>query len=148
MVLKTRGSIALDKAQRRLALLKSIDHLDLGYGLTIDAYQETIETTRDTLEAYNTLLSKVEEYRKLLAQMDANLSTLSERMLNGVATKYGKQSMEYAKAGGSNRKRGKSSTSATATTVTPSQPQALPPIVTNSAIASNGSPTSNGAIAN
>ncbi|NEU79623.1 hypothetical protein [Nostoc sp. UIC 10630] len=39
MSLKTRGSAAVDKAQRRLALLKSInENLDLGHGLTIEAY--------------------------------------------------------------------------------------------------------------
>ncbi|MHC0064532.1 hypothetical protein ACWATR_16785 [Nostoc sp. UIC 10890] len=39
MSLKTRGSAAVDKAQLRLALLKSIDkNLDLGHGLTIEAY--------------------------------------------------------------------------------------------------------------
>ena len=38
MSLKTRGSAAIDKAQLRLALLKSIDeNLDLGHGLTIEA---------------------------------------------------------------------------------------------------------------
>ena len=35
MSLRTRGSAAVDKAQLRLALLKSIDEsLDLGHGLT------------------------------------------------------------------------------------------------------------------
>jgi hypothetical protein len=106
MTFKTRGSNALDKAQRRLALLKSIDeHLDLGYGLTIDTYSRAIETARTTLEAHNTLLSKVEESRKAVIQMDSSLSSLSERMLSGVATKYGKDSVEYAKAGGTNCKR-------------------------------------------
>ncbi|MEH1979213.1 hypothetical protein [Nostoc sp.] len=39
MSLKTRGSAAVDKAQRRLALLKSInENLDLGHGLTIEVY--------------------------------------------------------------------------------------------------------------
>jgi hypothetical protein len=37
MTLRTRGSAALDKAQRRLATLKAIDDsLDLGHGLTIE----------------------------------------------------------------------------------------------------------------
>jgi hypothetical protein len=112
MSVKTRGSAAVEKAQRRLALLKSInEHLDLGHGLTIEAYTSLIETTRDAVESHNTLLSNLAESRKTLTQMDKALSEMSERMLSGVATVYGKNSMEYSKAGGSNRKRGKQSVS-------------------------------------
>ncbi|MGG6268769.1 hypothetical protein ACQ4M3_31415 [Leptolyngbya sp. AN03gr2] len=108
MALKTRGSSAVDKAQRRLALLKSIDeNLDLGYGLTVSTYAGLTEQARLSLETYNTLLSKVDEARTKLEQTEKALSEMSERMLSGVATKYGKSSIEYSKAGGSNRKRSK-----------------------------------------
>ncbi|MBW4434756.1 MAG: hypothetical protein KME28_24355 [Pelatocladus maniniholoensis HA4357-MV3] len=57
MSFKTRGSAAVDKAQRRLALLKSInEHLDLGNGLTIEAYNQLIDNIRTKLEAHNMLL--------------------------------------------------------------------------------------------
>ncbi|TFI53739.1 hypothetical protein BLD44_011950 [Mastigocladus laminosus UU774] len=112
MSVKTRGSAAVDKAQRRLALLKSIDeHLNLGNGLTIEAYNQLIDTTRAKLEAHNKLLSNLDESRQTLDQMDKALSEMSERMLSGVASMYGKKSIEYSKAGGSNRKRSKQSTS-------------------------------------
>jgi hypothetical protein len=114
MSLKTRGSAAIEKAQLRLALLKSIDeNLDLGHGLTIEAYNHLINTTRAMLEANNTLVSNLEESRKRVTQMDKALSEMSERMLSGVATVYGKNSMEYSKAGGSNRKRKQSSSKVT-----------------------------------
>ncbi|WP_414568853.1 hypothetical protein [Nostoc sp. CCY 9925] len=109
MSVKTRGSAALDKAQRRLALLKSINEkLDLGHGLTIEAYSRYIDDTRATLEAHNTLVSNVDESRKMMNQKDKGLSELSERMLSAVATIYGRDSMEYSKAGGSSRTRSKS----------------------------------------
>jgi hypothetical protein len=109
MALKTRGSAALDKAQRRLALLKSIENnLDLGYGLTVAAYGQLIDQTRAMLEAHNTLLSEIEE---------------SGRMLSGVATRYGRNSMQYLKAGGSNRMR-KSQPSQSAAPETPPPTQA------------------------
>ncbi|WP_292769452.1 hypothetical protein, partial [Nostoc sp. NOS(2021)] len=112
MSLKTRGSAAIDKAQLRLALLKSIDeNLDLGHGLTIEAYSHLINTTRAMVEANNTLVSNLEESRKTVTQMDKALSEISERMLSGVATVYGRNSIEYSKAGGSNRKRTKQSSS-------------------------------------
>jgi hypothetical protein len=107
MTVKTRGSAALDKAQRRLASLKSIDEeLDLGYGLTVDAYTQMIIETRQTLEVHNKLLSEVEESRKIVTRKEQTLSELSGRMLSGVATRYGKSSIQYLKAGGSNRIRG------------------------------------------
>ncbi|WAL61467.1 hypothetical protein [Thermocoleostomius sinensis] len=124
MVLKTRGSAALDKAQRRLALLKSIEeNLDLGYGLTVTAYGQLIDQTRAMLEAHNTLLSEIEESRKTMNQMDRALSELSGRMLSGVATRYGRNSMQYLKAGGSNRTR-KSQPSQSAAPETPPPTQA------------------------
>ena len=96
MPFKTRGSNSLDKAQRRLALLKSIDeNLDLGTGLTIEAYSRLIEMTRATLETHNTLASNLDESRQTVAQLDKDLSDLSARMLSGVASIYGKNSIEY-----------------------------------------------------
>ncbi len=106
MSLKTRGSEALNKAQRRLALLKSIDNnLDLGHGLTVDAYTLKIEESRSKLEAHNILLADLQESRSALTQIDRDLAELSERMLTGVSTKYGRNSVEYARAGGTTRKR-------------------------------------------
>ncbi|MBE8999447.1 hypothetical protein IQ274_14745 [Nostoc sp. LEGE 12447] len=125
MSLRTRGSAAVDKAQLRLALLKSVDeNLDLGHGLTIEAYNHLINTTRSTLEAHNTLVSNLEESRKTITQMDKALSEMSERMLSGVATIYGRNSIEYSKAGGSNGKRNKKSSSKVASVVAvlPTQP--------------------------
>ncbi|MFN6516686.1 MAG: hypothetical protein RMY29_019570 [Nostoc sp. CreGUA01] len=114
MSLQTRGSAALDKAQRRLALLKSInENLDLGHGLSIEAYSRYIDDTRAMLEAHNTLLSNLDESRKTMDQKDKGLSELSERMLSAIATIYGRDSMEYSKAGGSSRKRSKTKKSIT-----------------------------------
>ncbi|BAZ00360.1 hypothetical protein NIES37_43500 [Tolypothrix tenuis PCC 7101] len=117
MSLRTRGSAAVDKAQLRLALLKSIDdNLDLGHGLTIEAYNHLINSTRAVVEAHNMLVSNLEESRKTITQMDKALSEMSERMLSGVATVYGRNSVEYSKAGGSNRRRSKSSSNVTPVT--------------------------------
>jgi hypothetical protein len=108
MSLKTRGSAVLDKAQRRLAQLKAIDeNLDLGLGLTVAAYGQLIDRNRAKLEAHNTMVANIAESCRAMNQMDSELADLSERMLRGVAIRYGKDSLEYLKAGGSNRKRGK-----------------------------------------
>jgi hypothetical protein len=110
MTLQTRGSAAINKAQRRLASLKSIDeNLDLGHGLTIDVYAQMIETVRSAIEAHNTLVSKIDESRRNVTVLERELADLSTRMLSGVSTKYGRNSNEYRKAGGSLRK-GKTAT--------------------------------------
>jgi hypothetical protein len=105
MSLRTRGSAALDKAQRRLANLKSIDeNLDLGYGLTVQSYTQLIEATRIALDTHNTIVSNLDESRKTVAETEKALSEMSERMLTGVATRFGRSSKQYSKAGGSSRK--------------------------------------------
>ena len=139
MPVRTRGSAAVDKAQRRLALLKSIDeNLDLGHGLTIAAYSRLIDTTRATLETHNTLVSNLDESRKTIGQMDKALSELSERMLNGVAAVYGRNSIEYAKAGGSNRKRRRRSISSVSSVVADSTTQPTQTATVNRLTNTNG----------
>ena len=131
MTLQTRGSAAIDKAQRRLAGLKSIDEsLDLGYGLTTDGYAQMIETVRSSIEAHNTLVSKIDESRRNVAALEKELDDLTARMLSGVSTKYGRNSNEYRKAGGSPRKTKNVASQSTALTIaqTP-QPAALEMVV-------------------
>lgn len=106
---RKRSSAILNKAELRIAALKSIDtSLDLGNGLTVQSFSEVIEDTRQQLEAYNTALSTVDQTRNIVAENEKILAELCERMLAGVASKYGKNSDEYQMAGGvrkSDRKR-------------------------------------------
>ncbi|HTH54943.1 MAG TPA: hypothetical protein VL728_02780 [Cyclobacteriaceae bacterium] len=88
-------------AFNRLANLKSISPtLDLGNGLTAVAYDTAVNAFRQKLEDYNIALSMVDEKYNLVQDAEKNLRDLSERMLAGVAVKYGKNSHEYEKAGG------------------------------------------------
>lgn len=113
-MVQTRGSDALDKAQRRIALMKSIDeNLDLGNDLTIAAYNKLIEESRAALEAHNTLKSQYEASCDKMKEIDKTLSSFSGRMLAGVAAKYGRNSVEYIKAGGSNGTRSSGSSKKT-----------------------------------
>jgi len=104
-----RGSKVLDRAQRRIAALKSISPtLDLGNGVTIDSFAALIKTTQDKLETYNSSLSTVDLTQGALEVAEKSLMELTEHMLLSVAAKYGKNSDEYKMAGGvrrSDRKR-------------------------------------------
>lgn len=72
----------------------------LGESLTLAAYKAKIIATRTVLEAYNTLLSNADAALVALEQSESELADLSERMLKGVASEFGRDSVEYEKAGG------------------------------------------------
>lgn len=101
---KKKRSTTLDKAQVRLAALKSIDaNLNVGHGLTARAYANLISRTRRKLERYNTTLSLLDKLQIELIELERSLADMTERMLTGVATKFGKSSTEYEMAGGTRR---------------------------------------------
>lgn len=98
---KKRQSPQVTKAKTRVAALTSIDaELDLGEGLTLKAYKEALQDTEGRLDGYNTALSQVDGAFNALRSAEKKLADLSERMLTGVASRYGKDSDEYEKAGG------------------------------------------------
>lgn len=138
ITLQTRGSAAINKAQRRLASLKSIDeNLDLGYGLTTDIYAQMIKTVRSTVEAHNILVSKLDESRRTLTALEKELDDFTARMLSGISTKYGRNSNEYCKAGGSLRK-GKTAASQSTPPTTSITLEAPQPVALQMAISTNG----------
>jgi hypothetical protein len=96
-----RSSEVLQKAEKRQAGLQAIDPtLDLGNGLTLDAYSILIEALRSQIAIYNTALSALDDQTRQIKSIEQQLRSLSEQMLLGVAAKYGKDSREYGKAGG------------------------------------------------
>lgn len=106
---KKAASRHIDKAQKRISGMKSIDeNLDLGNGLTNVAYGAAITEASTKLDLYNQHLSNLDEKYNDWKQSEKSLRDLNERMLIGVAARYGKDSNEYEKAGGikkSERKR-------------------------------------------
>ena len=109
MARRKRSSKVLEKADRRIASLRSINpDLNLGNGLTVDVYTTLITDMRDRLAAYNTVLSTVDKAYNDMLVIEQKLGDYSELLLLGVATKFGKNSDEYEMAGGikkSDRKR-------------------------------------------
>lgn len=91
----------LEKATTRLSAVRSIDAaLDLSNGITIPNYETEINVLATKLSAYNTALSTIDNlYNECVAQI-AVLKDWNERILMGVATKFGRNSSEYEMAGG------------------------------------------------
>jgi hypothetical protein len=101
---KKRSSVILDKALLRASGMKSISStLDLGNGLTVPDYVTLIEKTQAQLDAYNTALSMMDQAQNSIATLELALADMSERMLTGVASKYGKSSDQYEMAGGARK---------------------------------------------
>jgi len=101
---QTRSSPIITKAEQRAAGLKMIEgDLDFGNSLTLTKFTATIEENRTRLEAYNSLLAKVDVLQSELAEGETQLKHMTEDMLIGVASKFGKDSYEYKLAGGTRR---------------------------------------------
>jgi len=109
MARRKRNSRILDKAEMRLASIKSISPtLDIGEGLTVKDYTEKIEKMRQLLEAYNTALSNIDILLTQIVENEEDLADYSENILHGISYKFGNDSHEYQMAGGtrkSDRKR-------------------------------------------
>lgn len=104
-----RTSKVLDKSSTRLQGMKSINStLDLGSGLSVAGFETSVTATRAKLDDYLQYLSLLDEKLIELREAEKELADLSERVLAGIAGKFGKDSVEYVQIGGvrkSDRKR-------------------------------------------
>jgi hypothetical protein len=101
MARRKRSSQVLEKAVRRLASISSIDpNLDLGNSLTLAKFSTLIETMQTKENAYNSALSSLDKLYREMLETEGELADMAEHMLLGVATRYGKSSVEYGMAGG------------------------------------------------
>jgi len=99
-----KTSKTIEAARVRLAGLKSIDPaLDLGNGVSVANFEAKIEQTDTSLENYNTSLSTADANQNIFETDEKDLKEFHERALLAVAAKYGKDSIEYEKAGGTRK---------------------------------------------
>jgi hypothetical protein len=99
--LRKNNSIILEKASLRAAGLQAIGKdLDFGQGLSLRAYNQLILEVRTKMASYNAALTNIDQTKTEIATLERTLADISDRMLTGVATQYGKNSPEYSIAGG------------------------------------------------
>lgn len=102
--LKRGSSLVVEMAAKRLAGLESIGlDLDLGNGLTVPAFKTALSDAQSKLAGYNTLLSQVDEASNVYQVAEDKVRDLSERMLAGVAARFGRDSDQYEMAGGTRK---------------------------------------------
>jgi hypothetical protein len=89
-------SKALNQIQLRLSALKSIDpDLDLGEGVTVRILTELVNETRDEWDEFNTELEVLKAKYKKLREKESQVAVLSDRIVDGVAFKFGRKSREF-----------------------------------------------------
>jgi hypothetical protein len=111
MARRKRNSATLEQSERRLESLRSISEtLDLGGGLTLTAYANIVNDLRAKLATYNTALSAIDKLTDDVKEAERAAKEMSEKMLLGIGSRYGKTSPEYEMAGGSRRKSNRRST--------------------------------------
>ncbi|MBW4689153.1 MAG: hypothetical protein KME40_29695 [Komarekiella atlantica HA4396-MV6] len=90
----------LEKAELRASGLRAIDpNMDFGDTRNLQNMTQLIEQYRTKIDAYNTALAVIDSSKTEMDELDKTLNDLTEKMLIGVAFKYGKDSREYEMAG-------------------------------------------------
>lgn len=98
---KREFSAYVNKAQKRLDGIRSISTpCELGNGITDTTFEAEIKKVLALLEQYNTALSNLDGLSTTLDAAERKLGTYATTVLSSVADKFGKDSVEYEKAGG------------------------------------------------
>ena len=149
MARKKRESRVLKKAESRLTGVRSIDpKLDLGDGISVAALHQATVALKRAQDEYHQNLADGEGALGRIKLQEPVVADLSERILTGVATKFGKDSAEYGQAGGKRKseraRRGqglkvrKAARAAAQASSTNAQPNGTPP---TQPVRSNGTPS-------
>ena len=101
MARRKKTSAILKKSEQRLSGLKSIaPKVDLGHGVTSTNFEKEVSSLRQKINAYNMLLSQVDDAANVIESAEKQLSVSAENILLGVKIKYGKDSSQYEMVGG------------------------------------------------
>jgi DNA polymerase III delta prime subunit len=101
MTRKKRTSRILENTKLRVVGLKAIDQkMDFGDARNLQNITQVMEELDSKIDAYNSALIVIDSSQQEIKDLEKSLSELSEKMLIGVAFKYGKDSREYEMAGG------------------------------------------------
>lgn len=96
-----RNSTAIAKAIVRSNNLKAISPtLDLGGGLSVEAFDQLIARAQTAQDDFNQTIALLDEKGNRLDDLLKQVKDMSARMLAGVGAKHGKNSDEYEVAGG------------------------------------------------
>ena len=100
-----RKSTPLDVAKTRWQGLVSQDPvMDLGNGLSVQAYGVSVSALDAQVLKVNNLSAEIQTQRALLVEMEREMRDLNDRYMKATAAKFGTSSMEYLAIGGVRKK--------------------------------------------
>jgi hypothetical protein len=98
---KKKTSSLLEKTEQRKIGFQTIDpNLDFGDSISLKHLSELTGKLRDEINKYNSLLNSIDSAKDNIETLEKTIRETSERLVNGVASKYGKDSREYELTGG------------------------------------------------
>jgi hypothetical protein len=122
---KKKTSSVLDKTEQRILGFQAIDpNLDFGSTVNLSQLSNLTAQLRNQVNQYNMLLTQLDSAKDDIETLEKTVREASERMVSGIAFRYGKDSREYEIAGGvrkSDRIRKASLTRRKATPETPAK---------------------------
>ncbi len=96
-----RSSPVLEKTEQKLIGFKSINSsLDFGDFVSVNHLTELTGELRNEIDQYNMMLTALDTAKGKIETLERSIRETSERLVNGVASRYGKNSREYEMAGG------------------------------------------------
>ncbi len=101
MTRKKRSSTILEKTEQRLLGLKSINSsLDFGDSISLNHLTELTGQLHNEIDQYNMMLNDLDTAKGKIKTLEKTICEISERLVSGVVSRYGKDSREYEMAGG------------------------------------------------
>jgi hypothetical protein len=111
---RKRTSKTLEEVLARINGLTVVDsNLDFGGDLSLAKFKLAAQAFSSDLDNYNRMLADLDQQANELNASEKVLRDLSERMLAGVAARWGKDSSQYEQAGGTRKSERKRPTSKT-----------------------------------
>jgi len=96
-----RTSLELETAKQRLAALKEFaPKPDFGPSLNLESYETAINDLSAEQDAYNGVISALDDRTNLFDAHEQDLAELNQRILAAVKAAYGPDSSEYERVGG------------------------------------------------
>ena len=96
-----KSSTVLEKTKQKVIGFKSINsNLDFGDSISLNHLTELTEQLRNQIDEYNMMLTAIDSAKVKIETLEKTIRETSERLVSGVALKYGKDSREYEMTGG------------------------------------------------
>ncbi|MCW5314330.1 hypothetical protein GTQ43_11085 [Nostoc sp. KVJ3] len=98
---KKRSSPLLEKTEQKVIGFKSINSsLDFGDSISLSYLTQLTGQLRNQIDQYNMMLTALDSAKAEIETLEKTIRETSERLVSGVALKYGKDSREYEMTGG------------------------------------------------